>query len=412
MDKKIEHYFICDLIRGNISSSPYPADNDDWMSVYHAAVRHNLAPYVYYLLKQDSVEYNIPNSIMDSFRDQYYLVATKNTRIYHELKKIVKSLNSNNIPCILLKGVYLAQDLYDKPALRSMNDIDLLLKQEDIATAVRILADIDFHPSQPFFIDALEEFQIHIPALIKSATDQSKQVAVELHWSIARSTLKHKIDRNQLWLNSSTIDIDELNASVMSVEKNLHHIALHASYDDLFGNGIRPLVDILLITRKKDINWNKLLRICKDSGTDRYIFITFSLTKKLLGATIPESFMKEVEPDVLTDEMLQTAEEILFRDSMRGYSEATFIGRTLKGSFWNQVKSLLKKLYPPRSELSETYGIDPASLKMLLYYPIRWKDIFIRYIAVLCKIIKGDDAMKKSLHLGRKAGKLAEWMEK
>jgi hypothetical protein len=166
-----------------------------------------------------------------------------------------------------------------------------------------------------------------------------------------------------------------------------------------------------MILKKKRVDWDKLLKICRDSCTERYLYLTLLLIRQLLGGDLPDEFLEKIKPDDFSEEIMLKAENILFREKVEGASDALMVGRTLAEGGLCLNSNFFHKLFPSKSEMSETYAVDPGTLKILLYYPVRWKDLFVKYIRVVCKIITGDKMLKGSLELGKEAGELAEWLK-
>ena len=54
-------------------------------------------------------------------------------------RKLLKLFQNNDIEVIALKGAHLAEAVYASPALRRMNDIDLLVKPVDLPEIERIM---------------------------------------------------------------------------------------------------------------------------------------------------------------------------------------------------------------------------------------------------------------------------------
>lgn len=58
--------------------------------------------------------------VSDYLQSDYLHSIRKNTLLYHELAKVLSNLRQVSIDVIMLKGVYLADQIYDNIALRVM----------------------------------------------------------------------------------------------------------------------------------------------------------------------------------------------------------------------------------------------------------------------------------------------------
>jgi len=406
----LKNQFICDFIKGTVQSMPDIEDNNSWESIYQAALRHHVEPYLYYRFKNKKKL--LPPGIMNLLQKRYYTVATANVRFYHELAKILKCLGENNIPVILLKGAYLAAVVYENQSLRAMTDLDLLIAKSDLGKSVKALESIGFYLKKSYSQEALDKTQIHIPALEKNSSGNGPTIYVELHWSIFRPKTKRHIDICQLWERAIKININGIDTLALSTEDNIHHLSVHTSCDDLFGNGLLSLLDIVKLTEanSKVVNWDKLRIICQQTKTERYVFLTLYLAKDLLGAKVPDDFLDQMQPDDFSPEIVKFAKDMLYRLNDKASSKAEFIGRTLGGSVVERTKNFFRKFFPIRAELSEIYGKAPEAFIIWLYYPVRWKDVLFRYISVSYQILSGNQSLKTAAKLGVRGKQLATWL--
>jgi hypothetical protein len=67
--------------------------------------------------------------------------ALRNMRRCHELSKVLRILQNDGIPVIVLKGAALAEVVYGNIALRSMSDVDLLVKKGSIKSRGKTAGD-------------------------------------------------------------------------------------------------------------------------------------------------------------------------------------------------------------------------------------------------------------------------------
>jgi putative nucleotidyltransferase-like protein len=413
MELSFADKFICDIIQGIGETVPDISENEKWNNIYQTALRHHIEPNLYYLFKNKYQDSRIPDSFINNLQQRYYTVATFNTRLYHELNEILKILKKNHIKVTVLKGAYLAAEVYENPSLRPMTDLDLLIKKEDIEKAREILADIDYFPHKQYAQEALNETQIHLPALIKTGKNPNiPDTLVELHWSILRPKINRQIDIEKLWKRTVEFKINDIDTLALSPEDNLHHLAIHTSFDDLFGNGLLALLDIakLIEFKKDEIKWDELLKITQSAGTERYTFLTLLMTKEILKAEVPNHFLEKLKPEDSLSKIVEFAKERLFRPHEEGSSQADMIGRTLEGSISAKTSSFARKIFPTRAELSEIYGKPPGYLQIWRYYPVRWSDVFKRYISVFFKIICGNSGLRNATEMGSRGRKLAKWL--
>ena len=123
----------------------------DWDRLYDTANKERVAAVLYWsLINSKSVsEYKIPLSLLTKLRSLYYSIWVHNTGLYQELRPIFKSMNKAGVQVVLLKGVSLAASLYPDIGLRPMGDLDLLVRDSQLNTAVQIASSFGYKDNVP-----------------------------------------------------------------------------------------------------------------------------------------------------------------------------------------------------------------------------------------------------------------------
>ncbi len=108
--------------------------------LYAVSKSQDLAHIVAVELEQQGLLSETDAEIAAKFRKQQMIAILRYERINYELEAICKVLEQEKIPHMPLKGSVLRQ-YYPEPWMRTSADIDLLVHEEDLDRAVRVLAD-------------------------------------------------------------------------------------------------------------------------------------------------------------------------------------------------------------------------------------------------------------------------------
>ncbi len=111
----------------------------------------------------------------------YYETLARNTLLLRELARILEAFDAAGIETIVLKGAALAQTVYEDIGLRPMNDIDLLVRPEDVEKAVAIMRRLDYQLNAPPEHRRGMWKTIHYDYPLKHRDDG---LLVELHWNV------------------------------------------------------------------------------------------------------------------------------------------------------------------------------------------------------------------------------------
>ena len=182
-------------------------------------------------------EYGNIESIADILKDNslYFLVGNlfgidikkpflgTINKLYY--KSFVKKLcdiwdlfSSANIDAILLKGIALAEKLYDAPHDRCLGDIDIFVKKEHFSSALTVLirAGYDFHDNNTINNE-------HHIVLVKD------DITVELHRSVYNPILE--IDEKYLLDNIALFSFDQYMVQTFNITATLLHLIYHLYQD-------------------------------------------------------------------------------------------------------------------------------------------------------------------------------------
>ena len=124
--------------------------NEEWDELIALAIRMRVRLFFYQNLKKRGLEEIIPEEIAKSLKEFFTHNTIRNLRYLGELNKIVNAFAEKNIPVIALKGIYLADVIYENIGLREMNDIDLLVPKEELAEAVDAMINLGYKTKTSF----------------------------------------------------------------------------------------------------------------------------------------------------------------------------------------------------------------------------------------------------------------------
>ena len=159
------------LEAASVQSASNPVD---WKTVCQAAQCEGLAPLLYQITREWGRAAGLPPAVDEELRRAYLGTARRNAILFSELERILPALETAGAPVLLLKGAALAQVVYCNIALRPMADLDLLVREEHVPAALRVLTACGYEITPPLVYRSEVMLHRHI---------QAETVLVELHWS-------------------------------------------------------------------------------------------------------------------------------------------------------------------------------------------------------------------------------------
>lgn len=99
--------------------------------------QRRLIPWLYSRVRHDPA--GLPDRVLGELRQLYLASLRRNFVLDDELLALLRVFESHDIPVLPLKGTRLAQRLYGDLALRPCADIDLFVRDDDVANATGVL---------------------------------------------------------------------------------------------------------------------------------------------------------------------------------------------------------------------------------------------------------------------------------
>jgi hypothetical protein len=416
MEQKEAGRLLCDFLSGRKipEARLKKLSPADWDSLVYWAVRFKVGGLFYREIKSRNFPTGlIPVDVRNRLRNAYRNLATINTRLFFDASKVLKSLADNQLPVIALKGLSLAKNIYGDIALRPMSDMDLLVKEEDLIRAGRILLTLGYKPYFPVWESMLKTHH-HLPPF----TNKSGTI-IELHWNIVTPDSPIEADLDGLWERACLIKVDNVDVQAFSQEDLFLHLCIHACVQ--LQPDLIPLCDIagLIKISADKIDWQIVMERATRWGGQKCVYLMLLLVQELLGAAPPDKIMSEMKPDdyqsVFFDEAL---EQILNVDvSLSGHSGQLIFVRIGELSKITKVKgikgkvlALLERAFPSRENMARIYPVSVSSPKIYLCYLFRLGRLIVHYTIVLLRLFRRGPLVIKAFHQEQRVSAVSDWL--
>ena len=221
---------------------------EDWESFYNSAYMHGVLPLVYKSL--NIKELDVKKDILNKFKSAYIDIAQANMLMSSELVKIFQIFEKNSIKAIAFKGPTLSQLIYDDVVTRQYTDIDILLDEESLDKAARVIIQYDYEID--FSVKFLKNKKYLRVGKDIHLTNVKLDVLIELHWKLfeKKFILKNKSFFNQY----QEVKINNQLFNTLNTESLLLYLCMHGSKH--LWERLEWIVDIdRLIRKKPNINW-------------------------------------------------------------------------------------------------------------------------------------------------------------
>jgi hypothetical protein len=402
--------WLCRLLRrdsldqsGLESLSP-----SDWADVARSANWHALAPLLYKRLISSPFSNHVPEETLRDLRGCYLLSLSRGILRMHMLSHVLCTFENEGIPVIPLKGAHLAEIIYGDPALRPMSDLDLLFRKPDLPQVVDTLTTMGYHPSKAFWIEYQCSVSHELPAFIQNGSPP-----IEVHWTIILPALNFKVDQDGLWNRSSFHPMLGLKTRLLSPEDLLLHLCMHAATQHLLRSGLRMTYDVAasLAYYQKEIDWDAFAIRAEQWNAGRATYLMLFLAKELFDAPMAVGFLEKLAPLDFDPRIMKVAKNLIFidRKNFSSFSPQLAAMTKAKGTF-ARIRFIVNRLLPGPAEMASLYPVLPDSPKIILYYPVRMKDVLRKHLHSGLKLIRGESTTVDSARLTLARTEQENWL--
>jgi hypothetical protein len=274
-----------------------------------------------------------------AFRQAHHGTALRNMLAFRELGEVLRALADGGVPVVVLKGAALAETVYHNLALRPMYDVDLLVRESDVAAALAVFAGCGCTPVEPQRIHAFRNGFLHSLVLHRAAGPTVLEV--EVHRTLIDAPSHRRVLALQwFWDHTAQARVGKVPAMVLAPEAQLLHLCAHARLHHQ-GDELLWLHDIAeLVTAGHDsLAWEVVLRQARACH--------------LVDA------VREVVTSVARDWQAPIPAEVL--SELRG----------LRRSFITSARYAWGRVFPAFPYMQERFGVRRRYL-LPVYYLYRW----------------------------------------
>jgi hypothetical protein len=345
---------LADLLRGE--SLP---DSPTWDQVIGLARRHSMSPLLYWRLQHQDCQVSVPPAVLDVLRNDYYAAKGQSMLRGKTLTRILSALNQTKVPVLLFKGAALAHTVYPDPALRTMGDIDILVRETQMELAQQVLEKLGYE-CQPEMPQRFNPFNTQFTGeLAFRRTTGCTSTMVDLHWAFFTIELIRQttaINLEALWTRAVPIRIEGATAFGLASEDQLMHVCLHLSMHGF--THLRGYVDILQIIDTDQVDWDVFVSYVQQCRLCMACYFPLWWAKRAWNANVPLWVLEALEPDRLRRRlggwMLVKG---IWREPDTGHAWNHLAQILIVDRFNNLVKALLWLLFPGPTWLQERYRL-------------------------------------------------------
>lgn len=239
--------------------------------------------------------------------------AVRYLRLKATLTRVLALLNREGVPVVLLKGIALAEKLYDDAVLRRTGDIDLWVQPNDLQRAAGSLEDAGWALRRR--ADEAETWTLAASArldddwqmgewVFHNQREPPYHVSLDLHIHLVPYVwyrVPYAIPEREIWDAARPLDLFPERAFELSDAHNLIYLCVHLAQHGMAS--LTWLLDVDQYVRRlaadPDWTWDPFLDCCRRWRVRSAVFHAFVFCRWLYGTPLPAGVVAALDPGPL-----------------------------------------------------------------------------------------------------------------
>jgi hypothetical protein len=278
----VERAEAADLARGGI----------DWELFHRLAELNATAPLVWKNLSALRHTQHVPALVQQRFQITAHTIRDANEARLRHARELFARFSERRMPVVILKGVLFGETVYRDPYYKKMNDVDILIRKQDLDATYDIFAEMRFFSAVELVGGSprkQEKFSHHAPPFFS----RDLKLMVGTHWGLITPLAPYTIDYDAIWSRVVDVDFYGHAAKAMAPEDNLHHLCVHMPY---YKCGLRELADIYNLVRHGPIDWELFAAEVAKAKTHNLVYHALLLANRVCPMPAMQTAIARARP--------------------------------------------------------------------------------------------------------------------
>ncbi|HVO58621.1 MAG TPA: nucleotidyltransferase family protein [Dongiaceae bacterium] len=261
----------------------------DHESLLRAAEEHGVAANLLQALEGN--ERALPTSLLLALRERRRLQVLFSLSLTAELFRVLPLLTAASVRALVIKGPALSLRAYDDPSARPYADVDLLVRDAEIARASQVLSEAGYQARVPD--EAIRAGKIPGEYLFRRP---GSNLLFDLHTPGTFRYFPKPMPVEAYFARAVSLQLDGHALPCLAMEDEFVLIAIHGAKH--FWERLMLVADIAALLRNcRELDWARVRSSAEAVGAQRMVRLALLLAQRFLKAPIPQEMKDEVESD-------------------------------------------------------------------------------------------------------------------
>ncbi len=268
----------------------------DWDQLVDLALQHQVLPMLFARLAD--LEPAVPTGVLDRICREYDRIVLHNLANAAELIAVLQTFEREGIQAMPFKGVVLAASAYGDLLKRPGGDLDVLVRQADLAFGANVLRDRGYELETPVLADGRpKDPKVHEYKFRRRSDGRE----LELRWRLDLNWGRYGRDLgiDWVWPHHATAMLAGAAVPVFNPDVSLLVLCMHGCKHDW--SRLIWVCDVAnVIASSPELNWHAVIDEAKRLGLRRAVGLGVLLSERVLKASIPAFVLGQFEGDKAT----------------------------------------------------------------------------------------------------------------
>jgi hypothetical protein len=359
------------LILDVLNGRPFtmPADMVNGEKFVELARFHDLSELLFFRLQEGDPD--LRHRFSPWLRPKYLANIYRNLAFWNEFIKVSTAFTENNIAMLPIKGMDILARFYPSFDLRSMCDIDILVKEDQLAEAERVISALGYQRDLEGLTEEYwREKQCHF-------VFHKEHMILEVHWGLDFKRGKREILPG-IWDRRRKVEPGEHKLKIFSPEDAVFAFALHLRR---FGNilCLKQVFDTAqIISKTADFDWDYVLEESRRGQMQATLYFLLAQVSLFTDTPVPEGVLKRIQVPFWQRKFI---EKFLLKYTF--LNTASLKSNFLKAHFLlydSLIEAVSYLINIPHEQFCKYYHFAPYAAKSMLLYRVRLIYMPLRHI--------------------------------
>jgi len=266
----------------------------DWQTLIELASRHALVPVIAQELALAASDV-VPPAVLVELRTRSQQGVMRSLQLSGELVDAVHAMTAFGADPIPFKGPTLAVLVYGGLSLRQYEDLDILVRRQEVERARKSLLSLGYSPVSTY--NESQRASIRLSGHHEQFANPATRSTIELHWSLNTRSLSRDSFEHNWWENRQSVSIGSVEMHTLGVEQMLLYLCMHGGKHS-WGR-LSWLCDFQRALRAyPNAYWSRVWALARENGAARMVEIGLLLVESVLnGGALTAAAAQGRSPD-------------------------------------------------------------------------------------------------------------------